>query len=226
VTAEQRAESAAAHPVTGIVLAGGRSSRMGRDKAFLKIGGQPLVERVIGRLQRLCRETIIVTNSPARYAYLPARLVSDVVPGRGPLVGIYSGLRAAQNDLAVVVACDMPFLNASLLQFMVAQAPRYDVVIPRTRYEASPRGLHRHGGLPTGRAKGLHPLHAVYRKTCLPPIERLIEENDLRVIAFFSQVRVRYVERHEIVRFDPLQRSFFNVNTPSDLDRALGYDPP
>ncbi len=223
---EQRAESAVPRAVTGIVLAGGRSSRMGREKAFLRIGGQPLVERVIGRLQRLCTEMIIVTNSPEHYAHLPARLVSDVIPGRGPLVGIYSGLREAQNDLAVVVACDMPFLNPSLLQFMVAQSSRYDVVIPRTRYEAAPRGLHRHQALPTGRAKGLHPLHAVYRKTCLPPIERLIGANDLRVIGFFPQVRVRYVEQDEIVRFDPLQRSFFNVNTPSDLSLALGYDSP
>ncbi len=207
---------------TGIILAGGQSTRMGRDKAFVEVGGRPLIERVLERVQQVATETIIVTNSPQQYAHLPARLVPDVVRGKGPLVGIYSGLQAARHGLAVVVACDMPFVQPDLLRFMLAQSPGHDVVIPHTGVSAPPRALHdRPQAGPTAKMRGLHPLHAVYRRTCLPVIEKLIDSDDLRVIAFLAAVRVRYLEPDEIARFDPRRQSFFNVNTPAEWEQAL-----
>ncbi len=219
---QKRMKSQTSLPASGIILAGGKSTRMGRDKAFVEVGGRPLIERVLERVQQVAEETIIVTNSPQQYAHLPARLVPDVVRGRGPLVGIYSGLQAARHDLAIVVACDMPFLKPDLLRFMLAESAEYDVVIPHTAVSAAPRGLHaRPPAGPTAKTKGLHPLHAAYRRTCLPVIEKLIDTDDLRVIAFLAAVRVRYIEPDEIARFDPRRQSFFNVNTPAEWEQAL-----
>jgi molybdopterin-guanine dinucleotide biosynthesis protein A len=193
-------------PISCIVLAGGESKRMGAaDKAFLRIGDQTLVEAVVEKMARIGDEVIIVTNSPQAYGHLEARLVGDVYPGTGALGGIYSGLRAACSDYGLVVACDMPFLDLRLLRYMILLAPGHDVVIPRV------------GGL-------TEPLHAIYSKECLQPMERLLSAGRLKIIEFFPEVRVRYVEEHEVKLFDPQCLSFFNINTPADLERARSLE--
>jgi molybdopterin-guanine dinucleotide biosynthesis protein A len=184
--------------VSGIVLAGGQSSRLGMDKSFVNASGQPLIEHIIAKLTRLSDDVIIVTNSPENYNHLEAKLVGDIYPGKGSLGGIYSGLRAATNAHSLVVACDMPFLDLNLLRYMILLACGHDVVIPRI------------GGL-------VEPLHAIYSKSCLEPIDRLLARGGLKIIDFFPEVRVRYVEESEVDIFDPQHLSFFNVNTPSDL---------
>jgi len=188
-------------PISCIVLAGGEGKRLGTDKAFLRIGDRVLIEGILKKMARISDEVIIVTNSPQRYSCLEARLVSDVYPGKGALGGIYSGLKAARDPYSLVVACDMPFLDLKLLRYMILLSPGQDVVIPRI------------GGLP-------EPLHAIYSKQCLQPIERLLAAGDLKIIDFFPDVRVRYVEEQEIKLFDPQCLSFFNVNTPADLEKA------
>ncbi|MGQ9627519.1 MAG: molybdenum cofactor guanylyltransferase [Anaerolineae bacterium] len=187
--------------VSAIVLAGGKSSRFGQDKAFLEFGGEALIARVISRLAQIGREVIIVTNAMEKFSSMKANLVKDFYPGRGSLGGIYSGLRAARYPYGLVVACDMPFLNPELLRYLVSLASGYDVVIPRL------------AGLP-------EPLHAVYSKNCLPPIDRLLASGGRKIIDFFPEVRVRYVEDEEIARFDPQKLSFFNINIPEDLEEA------
>jgi len=189
------------HPVSCIVLAGGESKRLGTDKAFLKISDRFLIDEVVEKMARIGDEIIIVANSPQKFKYLEARLVSDIYPGKGVLGGLYSGLRAACHDYGLVVACDMPFLDLRLLRYMILLSPDYDVVIPRVR------GL-------------TEPLHAIYSKECLQPIERMLSAGALRIVEFFPEVRVRYVEEGEISLFDPQFLSFFNINTPADLDRA------
>ena len=186
-----------------LVLAGGQSSRLGRDKSFLLIDDQPLVARTVHRLAVLSDDLVVVTNHPERYRALalPARLVSDETPGMGSLMGIYSGLRAARHARALVVGCDMPFLDLSLLRYMLSLAGDYEVVIPRV------------DGL-------LEPLHAVYSKACLPSMARLLGRGRRQIIAFFDEVRVRYVERAEVDLFDPQHLSFINVNTPQDWARV------
>jgi molybdopterin-guanine dinucleotide biosynthesis protein A len=187
--------------VSGIVLAGGQSSRLGTDKSFVNVNGQSLIEQIVAKLTKLSEDVIIVTNSPEKYDHLEVRLVGDIYPGKGALGGIYSGLRAAANAYSLVVACDMPFLDLNLLRYMILLARGHDVVIPRI------------GEL-------LEPLHAIYSKGCLKPIDRLLARGGLKIIDFFSEVRVRYVEKDEVDIFDPQHLSFFNVNTPNDLEEV------
>jgi len=191
--------------VSGVILAGGQSSRMKVNKAFIRFQGRPLIEAVMESLSPLCGELIIVTNTPELYRHLPARLVSDVYPGTGALGGLYSGLRAACHDYTLAVACDMPFLNTQLLRYLIYQAPGYDIVIPRP-------------------GNYLEPLHALYHRHCLGPMERVLQAGGLRIVDFFPEVRVRYVEEDEINLLDPEHLSFLNINTPADLERAQAIE--
>jgi molybdopterin-guanine dinucleotide biosynthesis protein A len=188
---------------SGVVLAGGKSSRLGEDKALLELGGDTLLARAVHALRPLTDDILIVANDPSKYEPLglPARLVSDDFPGRGSLVGIYSGLRQTVHPCALVVACDMPFLNIALLRYMLGLVEGYDVVIPQL------------DGF-------LEPLHAVYRRSCLPAMHSLLDRGRRQIIGFFPEVRVRYVEEHEIDRFDPRHLSFVNINTAEDWARV------
>ncbi len=187
--------------VSAVILAGGQSRRLGTDKAFIEVGGVPLVERVIARLRQLSADVLIVTARPKGCAHLGVRVIRDTWPGMGSLGAIHTGLQAAGCSRALVVGCDMPFLNLGLLRSMAQLAGDYDVVIPRL------------DGL-------LEPLHAVYAKACLAPIEEMLRAGNLRIRCFLDRVRVRYVERAEVEALDPRRLSFFNVNTPHDLQVA------
>jgi molybdopterin-guanine dinucleotide biosynthesis protein A len=189
------------NPISAIVLAGGKSSRLGKHKALLKVKDQFLIERIIDRLRQLSKEIIIVANDIDRYEELEAVLVSDIYPGKGALGGIYSGLKKASHVHSLVVGCDMPFLDLSLLRYMQTLAPSYDVVIPRIGQQTEA-------------------LHAVYSRNCLPFIEEQLQAGDLRIVHFFPQVRVRYVEQEEISVFDAQHLSFFNINSDADLEKA------
>jgi molybdopterin-guanine dinucleotide biosynthesis protein A len=188
-------------PISAVVLAGGRSSRLGQDKAFLRTNGRFLIETILERLAQLSDEVILVTNQAEKYEQFEAVVVGDLFPGKGALGGIYSGLRAATSDRSLVVACDMPFLNLSLLRYMQGLASRYDVVIPRI-----------------GRLR--EALHAIYSRNCLPLIEKQLQAGDLRIASFFPQARVRYVDRDEIDTFDSEHLSFFNINSQADFEKA------
>ncbi len=188
--------------VTGIILAGGASRRMGRNKALISLAGQPLVSRVVEALQPLTSEILLVTNDPAAYRFLNLPMVPDEEPGQGPLMGLYSGLRAAPGDLALAIAVDMPFLSPDILGLLLSLASDVDVVIPRA----------------FGR---LHPLCAVYRRaTCLPAIETALRQGQRRLIAFHPLVKVRVVEEPLLREMSPDLRALMNVNTPEELARA------
>lgn len=187
--------------VTVAIMAGGKSRRMGTDKTLKELLGRPLVDHVAARLEGLGRELILITNTPAAHAHLGLPMFPDDLPGKGPLGGIYTALAHAAGGYALVVAVDMPFLNRDLLRHLIGLAPGFDAVVPRA------------GGLPEG-------LHAVYGKACLEPIRARLEANHLKVNALFADLRTRFVEDAEIDRFDPERRSFFNINTPGDLEAA------
>lgn len=186
--------------MTFIVLAGGKSLRLGRDKALEEIGGETLIQRVIHRLSSLGTDIIVAASQDLP---LPpgVKRVADIYPGKGALGGIYSGLRASPSPRSLVVACDMPFLNLALLRHLMELAPSFDVVIPRVNGQ-------------------LQPLHAVYSQNCLGPIEAMLGEDRLKIAGLFPAVRVRYVEDAEVERFDPQKISFFNINSQADLMRA------
>jgi molybdopterin-guanine dinucleotide biosynthesis protein A len=192
--------------LSGIVLAGGQSRRLGRDKAVEPVQGQLLIQRVIERIRQVSCETLIVVADQKRGDALPldeeARIALDIYPGKGSLGGIFSGLATAQEDWGLVVACDMPFLNLDLLRYMASLRDAADAVVPVLE----------------GRPE---PTHAFYSKACLPHIEARLKADDLKISGFFDDVRVKYVNDDEIVKFDPEYLSFFNINSPADLDRAL-----
>ncbi|MBA7650805.1 putative molybdenum cofactor guanylyltransferase [subsurface metagenome] len=191
--------------MTSIVLAGGKSLRLGRSKCLETINGKSLIERVIERLKSVSRRILIVTSQ--EQLDLPAtgeaEVVVDLYPGKGPLVGIYTGLLAAESSHSLVVACDMPFLNIELLRYMIELAPGFDAVVPRL-----------------GEGK-VEPLHAIYSKNCLGSMKTLLEHDQLEVSRFLNTVHVRYVEQAECQRFDSQLLSFFNINCQSDLERAI-----
>jgi len=190
---------------TGIILAGGKNLRLGRNKALEIIGDKTVIERVLARLSRILNTIIIVTADGKNHLMpLPdARFVADIYPGKGPLGGIYSGVSGSSTDLNIVVACDMPFLSTDLLQHMLELAHGFDAVVPRTRESL------------------FEPLHAVYSRNCLPVIKSHVESGKLSIRAFLAEVKVRYVEEDECRRYDPELLSFFNMNRQADYERAL-----
>lgn len=209
---QQPADPAPGHaPLSGAVLAGGRGRRLGQDKALLRLWGEQgptLLQASLAALAPLCQELLVVTERPHEWPALPATILFDRYPQGGALGGIYTALLAARHPFLLVVACDMPFLKVELLSAMAALPRDYDVLIPRHRPLP---------GEPEGRTE---PLHAIYGRPCLEPMRRLLEGGERRIVRFFPQVRVRYLEEEEWARFDPLGRSFYNINTPTDIAEA------
>jgi len=190
--------------MTSIILAGGKSLRLGRSKALQVIEGKSLIQWVVDRLAILSTEIIIATAHGKAIPCSSAvriKTVADIYPGKGPLVGIYSGLIASSSSRAIVVGCDTPFLSVSLLGYMTQTLAEFDVALPRI-------------------GEMIEPLCAVYSKNCVAPIQKLLEQNELRISKLLSMVKVRYIEEDEINSFDPEHLSFFNINSQADLERA------
>ena len=187
---------------TAIVLAGGRSSRMGTPKALLLFDGEPLIVHVVATLRPLFDEVVIVAAPGQDLPSMPVTLVRDDVAYQGPVGGIYYGLRAGGGDVSFVTACDSAFLSPRLVSHLVSQISQHDVVVPHWQ----------------GRFQSLH---AVYRRSVLPLLERQLARGELRPVYLFEKVRTRRIEEDEIRRFDPEGWSFFNMNTPEDYAEAL-----
>jgi molybdopterin-guanine dinucleotide biosynthesis protein A len=187
--------------VTGILLAGGKSRRMGEDKRFLLVGGQRLYERSLTTLRSLFHEVRIVMAQDSSPLSSDVPVLRDLVPDCGTLGGIYTGLKKAGTEYIFTVACDMPFLNPAVVRYLVSLKGSADIVIVRARH-------------------GLQPTHAVYGRRCLPVFEEMIKAGKLKVqdIVAHPSLAVRLVEYDELRELDPEGRSFLNVNTPADLE--------
>lgn len=185
--------------VTGVVLAGGASQRMGRNKAFLELDGRSLIEVVIERMESVCAEVLVVAGDAQLYASLGVSVIEDRFRGVGALGGLHAGLEAASHELSLVVGCDMPFLNLDLLRAFAGWAEGFDVAVLRH-----------------GEEEYVEPLHGAYRRTCLPVMEAAIRAKRRRIVSFFPHVQVRYVTLTDVAPFDPDLRSFRNVNTPQE----------
>ncbi|HDR15386.1 MAG TPA: molybdenum cofactor guanylyltransferase [Desulfobacteraceae bacterium] len=192
--------------VAGVILAGGRSSRYGRNKALVHLDHVPLIERVLRVMTSIFHNVVLITNTPDEYGYLQIPMSLDIIPGLGPLGGIYTGLKVIPARSAFFVACDMPFLNPCLIRHMVAVREEFDVVVPRI----------------SGKVEALHGL---YSKKCLSNIESQIKSGTYQIFRFFSAVSVRFVDDDEVKKWDPALRSFLNINTPDELKR-LGRPEP
>ena len=183
---------------TGIILAGGKSSRMGEDKAFITCSGKALIEILIDKLSALFEDLLIVTNKPDLYQKYDIEARPDLLKDRGPLGGIYTGLRHSKTKHAFVAACDMPYLNQDLVRFISGRIDDHDVVMPEY--------------------KGwLEPLCAIYSTNCITPIEKQLSAGNLKITDFLQYVKVRIIDEKDIDRFDPEGLSFVNINTPEDL---------
>jgi molybdopterin-guanine dinucleotide biosynthesis protein A len=188
--------------VTGVIQAGGKSARMGgQPKALLELGGRRIIERVLDAVAPVVDDVLIVTNTPALYAFLGVPMVPDAYPDHGSLGGIFSGLAAASGEAVFNVACDMPFLHTPVARLVVARAGEADVVIPRV-------------------GEQLETMHALYAKACLPHIEARLRAGRFKIVGFFDGVSVAEIAAAEIARLRPPEVVFMNVNTPEELERA------
>ena len=177
---------------------------MGQDKALRPFLGRPLIQRVVERLTPVADEVLVTTNDPDSYRFLGLPLFRDLKPGRGALGGLYTSLSSATCEAVAVVACDMPFASAALIEAAARLLVREDadVVIPDS-------------------GDGLEPLHALYRRvTCLPAIETAIEADQWRLIVWFPQVKVRILQADEVRLYDPSGLTFWNLNTPEEFAEA------
>jgi molybdopterin-guanine dinucleotide biosynthesis protein A len=171
---------------------------MGQDKAFLEVDGVPIILRVFAILDQLFAETIVVANKKEPYVGLKIPVYTDLLPGQGALGGLFTGLMHCAFPYAFCVACDMPFLNRTVIEYLITRIEHYDAVVPRT-------------------SDGLQPLHAVYSKKCLEPIRHLLDLKGSKIMDFYPQIRLRMVDEREFLPLDPEKRSFTNVNTPEEL---------
>lgn len=183
-------------------MTGGKSSRMGRPKALLPFGDEPLIAHVVRRLGRVFAETVVVAAPDQELPPLPVALVHDQVAYQGPVSGIYHGLKAATKEVCFVTSCDAPFLNLALISHLLSQISDWDVVVPfwQERFQ---------------------PLHAVYRRSVAPLLHEQLERSELRPISLYPKVRTREIYEDEVRRFDPEGLSFLNMNTPQDYQTAV-----
>ncbi len=186
---------------TGVVLAGGKGRRIGGEKAFVRLAGKTLIQRVIDILSGVFSEVVVVVDHLERFRDLPCPYLRDRLPGLGSIGGIETALRATSREAIFVVACDMPFVNPDIIRLMLNHSEGVDLVIPSL-------------------SDGLHPLHAVYAQTCLPAIDAQIKSGDFGPHSLTKSVRTVLFQKESFLGQDPLFRSVVNINTPADLESA------
>lgn len=189
--------------VSGVILAGGRSSRMRSNKAFAEINGQRMIESIMRKFVHEYDEVILVTNEPQAYTEYAGRLrvVTDIIPGKGPLSGVHSGLSYSSCDCIMVAACDMPFLSLELGRYMVGLLDNKDAVVPRI-------------------GDYYQPLFAVYNRKCSDILESALLSGKYKISSVYEQLDIHYVEEQEIKRFGDPDILFYNVNNRHDLQKA------
>jgi len=187
--------------MTGIILAGGKSRRMKKNKVLLQIDKKLVIESIVEKLKIVFDDVVIIGNFSLDYRFSGVRLVKDIVSEKGPLGGIYTGLSVSQSKYSFICGCDMPFLNINLIQYMVRKKTDYNVLIPK------------YGDC-------FEPLHAMYSKSIIPVIKEKIEQGTYSIQSIFPKVKVKYITEKEMEKFGNWREFFFNINTPSHLKTA------
>lgn len=190
--------------VTGVILAGGASRRMGRNKALLEVDGELMITCVYRTLAALFHEVLIVTNTPEEYAFLPCRTVADIYPGAGSLAGLQAGLAASRTRRVFVAACDMPFLNPDLIRLLCGIGEGSEAIVP-----LNDEGLR-------------EPLHAVYDRSLLNRMQDQIEEGDMSILQLLDSIKTRLVSPEEFSSVGAATESFRNINTIEEYQRITG----
>jgi molybdopterin-guanine dinucleotide biosynthesis protein A len=185
-----------------IILAGGSSSRMGREKASLAVGESTALQSLVNRFAGKIGPVVVVLRPDQEIAVEGAIAARDIHHGVGPLGGLHAGLLASPDEENFVLACDMPFADPELARYITSLLANCDAVVPMLE-------------------PGPEPLHAAYRKICLAEIERSIAAGKLKMRDALDRLQVHYLPEQEIRERDPALRSFVNVNTPEDYERAL-----
>jgi len=186
--------------LSGIILAGGKNLRMqGEPKAFLKINGVRLIDKILNIYKNIFPEIIIVTNTPLDYTEFPDTVVvTDIYKEKSSLGGIYTGLFYSQNHYAFVTACDMPFLSEDFIHYMIKQTGKHDIIVPEL-------------------SAGVQPLHAIYSRNCLPQIRKLLIADHLKITGFYKDVPLLNIPEEKLSDFNRDGRLFLNINTPEEL---------
>jgi len=188
--------------VTGVILAGGQSRRMGQNKALLEINGTPIIERTFRSMKALFSHVILVTNTPALYDFLSCPSVPDIYPNAGSIAGLHAGLHASPTNRIFVVPCDMPFLNQPLIQKLSVQEDPWDALVPISH-------------------KGIEPLHACYRRNCIELLESDLNNGKKKLMSFLKRVSTRYVPMKDCLSQEESELAFCNLNHPKDFENLL-----
>lgn len=184
--------------ITGVLLAGGKSSRFGANKALSKLAGITMIEHPAGILTELFKNRLLITNTPAEYAFLGWPMVGDIYPDAGPLAGIHAALKSVTSPLIFVAGCDMPFLDKSLIRYLYSLTEGYDVIVPRTD-------------------QGREPLHAIYRQSIVEVLEENLARGNRKIHQILAELNIREVGAAEMLAENGNLNSFRNINTIADL---------
>jgi len=182
--------------ITGVILVGGRSRRMGQDKALMEFQGRPLFERILDVCREVCGTVILVGDRPERFNGYGLPVLPDLYPGSA-LGGLYTGLRHAATPAIFAAACDLPFPSGAIMRHLISLRGDHDAVVPVT-------------------TQSLEPLFAVYAKSCLEPMRLMLEAGNLRIYDLYPRIRTRYVDAAELAPLDEEGTSLLNINTPVD----------
>lgn len=188
--------------ITGVILIGGKSRRMGKDKAFLEVDGKPIFERVLDLFRESFTKILLAGDRAERFTTYKLPVVTDIYPGSS-LGGLYTGLYHAKTDYIFVASCDLPFPNAGVIKYLCSLKDGFDAVVTRS-------------------ASGYEPLFALYSKNCLEPIKNQLESGDYRASAFYPHIKALYVAYDELTSFDKDGTAFVNVNTPEEFANVGG----
>jgi molybdenum cofactor guanylyltransferase len=200
----RRGMSAPKAPVAGVIVAGGRASRMGgRDKAFAAVGGEPIAVRTVRLFRTLFPQVLVATNRPERFRGLGVETIGDRYPGSGPLAGIHAALLATRHPHAFVAACDMPGLDADVIRFLLGRIASADAIVPRWEGD-------------------VEPLHAVYATRCVTAMDASLRAGQHAMRDFLARIAVDYVDETELRRIGGAAASLTNVNTPEELAAVGG----
>ncbi|HLR66276.1 molybdenum cofactor guanylyltransferase [Virgibacillus alimentarius] len=187
--------------VCGVILSGGKSSRMGTNKSLLEINHKPVIKHILEELQHCSDNVMIVANEPSLYEFLGVKLCSDRYIDKGPLAGLETALYHIDANAYIIAACDMPFISKDIYHFLLNQLDHDDAVVPIYNNH-------------------MHPLSGIYTRRALPVIQAHLEKNNLKVKGFFDDIRVNYVSDFGTLPEELLQKHFFNMNSPAEYEKA------